>query len=115
MTTDHFGEDHQPARVWTIADIYKDLIRTSEIAPMLNVNPPRVVLWIKKRARNKCPKPVRSWDRFQIYSAEEWRTWYAMFCKKHEKILSHQYLKPYLKPYGAGESFFTFEQEFDEY
>lgn len=112
MTTDYFGEDYEEPKIWTLADIYKDLICRTEIAKVLDVNPRRVVQWIQRRQRTKCPKPLRAWGRFHLYSAEEWRVWYAAFQKKHAKRLAYYDIKPY----GSGEPFFTFDRsDYDQY
>lgn len=81
MQTDWTGAD--APKPWTLADIYADLCGTEDVAAILDVKKYRVRKWIQRAERIGCPKPVRTIGGYHIYSAEEWRGWFARFQAKH--------------------------------
>lgn len=85
--TDFFNqEEYQP---WTLAQIYADLAASGEVARALNVPPGRVQAWIRDRATNGCPMPIRMLGPTNVFSLQEWQDWYMRYLENHKWLVGH--------------------------
>lgn len=98
------GEPEQKDEAWSLAKVYADLGTRTDVAKALDVTEWRVNRWIERRAKVKCPMPVKRLGHIDAYSLAEWKTWYGRWIsrEKKDKRVSET------KLHGSGESFFTY-------
>ncbi len=102
-----------PAKQWTLQDIYNDLGTLDDVARDLNVTIWRVNKWMERRERIRCPQPVRSFPRMNLYSLQEWRGWFDRWLKRvGRNNPNNKFVKA--KPYSQPQSFFTYELPADD-
>lgn len=87
----NFWMDDEPRQVWTIQDVYDDLTNLEGIAKALGVTRTRVSMWISRRERIRSPEPVCTIGGTNIYSIEEWKSWYAAWSGdlRRQKWVTH--------------------------
>ncbi len=95
-------------KLWTLKDIYDDLVSRQDLPRALNVTPRRFVGWLDRREDLGCPMPIKRLGHVDIYSLQEWKDWYERFLAARE----HKRKVMEASPHGHGEAFWSyFEQE----